>query len=137
MQERRWILRNDVIWYKPNVPPRPERDRLRLTHEHFFHFVKRPSTGRATYYYDLTELQNPHDDVVVCNVGQGENGHSATFPERLVLPRILSSCPPGGWIVDPFCGTGRALSVAAANGRNAIGFEISKSFVLQDEERGS
>ena len=42
MQDHRWILRNDLIWYKPNVPPRPEADRLRLAHEHFFHFVKRP-----------------------------------------------------------------------------------------------
>ena len=31
MQSRRWILRNDFIWSKPNVPPRPEKDRLRLT----------------------------------------------------------------------------------------------------------
>ena len=41
MENERWILRNDVIWFKPNVPPRPEKDRLRLAHEHFFHFVKR------------------------------------------------------------------------------------------------
>jgi site-specific DNA-methyltransferase (adenine-specific) len=40
MQDRRWILRNDLIWHKPNIPPRPEKDRLRLAHEHFFHFVK-------------------------------------------------------------------------------------------------
>ena len=32
-----------MIWHKPNVPPRPEKDRLRLSHEHFFHFVIRPS----------------------------------------------------------------------------------------------
>jgi DNA modification methylase len=28
MQDRRWILRNDLIWFKPNIPPRPETDRL-------------------------------------------------------------------------------------------------------------
>lgn len=36
MEDDRWILRNDLIWFKPNVPPRPEKDRLRLAHEHFF-----------------------------------------------------------------------------------------------------
>ena len=64
MQERRWILRNDLIWYKPNVPPRPEKDRLRLSHEHFFHFVKRPKQGRARYYYDLAHVESALTDVV-------------------------------------------------------------------------
>ena len=31
LQERRWILRNDLIWYKPNVPPRPFEDGLGAT----------------------------------------------------------------------------------------------------------
>ncbi|MGQ0570436.1 MAG: DNA-methyltransferase [Armatimonadota bacterium] len=129
MQERGWILRNDMIWYKPNVPPRPEADRLRLSHEHFFHFVKRPKVGRAKYYYDLRYVEPGARDVVTCHVRAGQNGHSATFPEDLVKPRIMSSCPPGGLVVDPFCGTGRALLVAAENGRRAVGFEISATYV--------
>src|SRR5258706_420052 len=32
MQAEQWILRNDLIWYKPNVPPRPEKERLKLAH---------------------------------------------------------------------------------------------------------
>src|SRR5438046_260838 len=121
MQEQRWILRNDLIWYKPNVPPRPERDRLRLAHEHFLHFVKRPKEGRAKYYYNLTQAEPGATDVVTYTVRSGENGHSATFPEPLIRPRILSSCPPGGKLLDPFCGTGRALTVTLATGRSAIG----------------
>ena len=64
MQDRRWILRNDMIWNKPNVPPRPEKDRLRLSHEHFFHFVLRPTNGRARYYYDISETESGSNDVV-------------------------------------------------------------------------
>jgi DNA modification methylase len=128
MQSARWILRNDLIWYKPNVPPRPETDRLRLAHEHFFHFVKRPKEGRAKYYYDRRHVEGRGDDVVSCNVRPGENGHTATFPEELIRPRILTSCPPGGLVVDPFCGTGRTLAVALEAGRSAIGFEIVRSF---------
>lgn len=124
MQDRRWILRNDLIWYKPNVPPRPENDRLRLAHEHFFHFVKRPKEGRAKYYYDMEHLEPRATDVVTCNVRAGQDGHSATFPIDLIRPRILSSCPPGGVVLDPFCGTGRALTVALEEGRQAIGIEI-------------
>ena len=141
MQERRWILRNDVIWYKPNIPPRPETDRLRLSHEHFFHFVKRPKIGRAKYYYDIRHAEPGATDVVTVSAAPGQNGHTATFPEKLIRPRILSSCPPGGMLLDPFCGTGRALEVALEEGRLAIGFDLSQAYVekavelLQSKQR--
>ncbi|MEH0822170.1 MULTISPECIES: DNA-methyltransferase [unclassified Micromonospora] len=128
MQQQRWILRNDLIWHKPNVPPRPEKDRLRLAHEHFFHFVKRPKEGRASYHYEVSEVEDGARDVVTVNVRAGSDGHSATFPPELIRPRIISSCPPGGLVVDPFCGTGRALSVAVAAGRRALGFELTDEF---------
>src|SRR6202522_2722758 len=134
MQEQRWILRNDVIWYKPNNPPRPESDRLRLSHEHFFHFVKRPTAGRAKYYYNLRQVEPGATDVVTVCVSAGRNGHTATFPERLIRPRILSSCPPGGTLLDPFCGTGRALVVAMKEGRTAIGFDFSNAYVKAARE---
>jgi DNA modification methylase len=128
MQSKRWILRNDVIWFKPNVPPRPELDRLRLSHEHFFHFVLRPKEGRAKYHYDLDQAEAGMHDVVEVNVRAGQDGHSATFPEDLIRPRILSSCPRGGLVLDPFCGTGRALTVAVENDRRAIGFELCSDY---------
>lgn len=128
MQSRRWILRNDVIWHKPNVPPRPESDRLRLAHEHFFHFVKRPKEGRAKYYYDMTAVEPGASDVVTHTVRAGREGHTATFPHGLIRPRIESSCPPGGTVLDCFCGTGTALAVAVETGRSAIGFDASPTF---------
>lgn len=136
MQDVRWILRNDLIWHKPNVPPRPEKDRLRLAHEHFFHFVKRPTSGRAKYYYDLAAVETGARDVVTTSARAGQDGHSATFPRELIAPRILSSSPPGGVVLDPFCGTGRALSVAVENGRNAIGFELNPSFAAVAHANG-
>jgi len=134
MQERRWILRNDLIWHKPNVLPRPETDRLRLAHEHFFHFVKRPTQGRPKYYYDLQHVEPGGTDVVTCYVRAGEANHSATFPPGLIVPRILSSSPKGGLVLDPFCGTGRALVVALEAGRRAIGFDIAPTYVRRARE---
>jgi site-specific DNA-methyltransferase (cytosine-N4-specific) len=128
MQSCRWILRNDMIWHKPNVPPRPERDRLRLAHEHFFHFVRRPKEGRAKYYYNPAANEPEGTDVVTYCVRSGSDGHTATFPVALITPRIISSCPPGGTILDPFCGTGRALVVARSHNRMAIGFELSPDY---------
>lgn len=129
LQDDRWILRNDVIWYKPNVPPRNEQDRLPLTHEHFFHFVQRRTQGRPQYYYDLNEVDDGGHDVITQNVKSGSNGHSATFPRELVRSRIRSSCPLGGLVLDPFSGTGTTLAVAVENGRRAIGFDLAEPYV--------
>jgi DNA modification methylase len=100
-----------------------------LAHEHFFHFVKRWTEGRARYYYDLTNAEDDRNDVVTYLVRPGEAGHSATFPEELVRPRITSSCPPNGVVLDPFCGTGRALAAAMSSGRRAIGFDVVREFL--------
>jgi DNA modification methylase len=135
MQDRRWILRNDLIWHKPNAVPLPESDRLNLAHEHFFHFVKRPRYGRAKYYYDANALESRQTDVVSVLVEPGEDGHTATFPRRLIEPLILSCSPEMGTVLDPFCGTGRVLEIAASANRKAIGFDLQSKFVDAASER--
>lgn len=135
MQDLQWVLRNDVIWHKPNAVPRPEGDRLRNVHEHFFHFVKKPTTGRATYYYDIRQAEPRAGDVVTVNVAPGESGHSATFPHDLIEPRILTSCPPGGVVLDPFSGTGRVPEVALEHGRSAIAFDAQDTFIQLQQSK--
>jgi len=129
MQDSGWILRNDLIWSKPHVAPRPEKDRLRLAHEHFFHFVKRAPRRRPTYYYDIDEAEPGALDVVHRSVANGGDGHSATFPEELVSPRIASSSRVGGVVVDPFCGIGTSLVTARKLGRRAWGSDVSANSV--------
>ncbi|MCU1396484.1 MAG: site-specific DNA-methyltransferase [Ilumatobacteraceae bacterium] len=128
LQDAGWILRNDLIWRKTNAMPRPETDRLRTTHEHLFHFVRRRKEGRPSYWYDLSAAEDKGVDVVDYACGRSRNDHSATFPADLIEARIRSSSPPGGLVLDPFCGTGRALEVAVANGRRAQGFELSENY---------
>lgn len=55
MKKNGWILRNDIIWYKPNFQPSPVTDRLTNTYEHIFHFVK-----NKNYYYDLDNIRVPN-----------------------------------------------------------------------------
>lgn len=137
LQDSGWILRNDLIWAKPYPLPRPERDRLRLSHEHWFHFVLRNPGGRPSYYYDLASCEEGTLDVIYdlasCEEGALDvikadtaylnNGHTATFPPELIRPRILSSSPLYGLVLDPFCGTGTVIVEALRSGRNALGFE--------------
>lgn len=129
MQEAGWILRNDLIWWKDTVAPRPERDRLRLSHEHFFHFVQRSPAGRPSYHYDIDGVETGAFDVIRHPVGKRVETQTATFPPDLVRPRILSSCPPGGLVLDPFCGSGTTLAAALSAGRNARGYDMSQASV--------
>jgi DNA modification methylase len=137
MQDAGWILRNDLIWAKPNPMPRPERDRLRLSHEHWFHFVHRSRVGRPSYYYDLEEAEENGIDVVSYAPVNTHGGHSATFPSSLVARRIRSTCPVGGMVLDPFCGTGITITEAVRLGRNGLGFEMSPETATRTQQRVS
>lgn len=55
LQDDGWILRNDIIWHKPNPMPSSVKDRLNCTFEHVFHFVK-----ARKYYFDLDAIREPH-----------------------------------------------------------------------------
>jgi site-specific DNA-methyltransferase (cytosine-N4-specific) len=47
MIERGWILRNELIWWKPNCKPESVKDRFTVDFEKLFFFVKSPR-----YYFD-------------------------------------------------------------------------------------
>lgn len=53
--------------------------------------------------------------------------NEAPYPERLAEFFIRSFCPPGGIVLDPFCGSGTTLAVARRLGRQGIGIDIRQS----------
>jgi DNA modification methylase len=55
--ERGWILRNRVVWAKPNGMPSSVRDRLATKHEALFHLVRQPR-----YFYNLDAIKDPVKD---------------------------------------------------------------------------
>lgn len=55
LQDDGWILRNEIIWSKPNAMPESVRDRLSNRHEHLFLFAKQPR-----YWFDLDAIREPH-----------------------------------------------------------------------------
>lgn len=55
LQDDGWILRSDVIWYKPNAMPSSVKDRPTTDHEYLFMFAKTPD-----YYYDADAIREPH-----------------------------------------------------------------------------
>lgn len=79
--------------------------------------------------YKPPEISNP-GNVIQCSVGGGHMGsrlaheNEAPFPEKLVLPFVLSFCPPGGIVLDPFIGSGTTAVVAERHGRSCIGIDV-------------
>lgn len=53
-----WILRNTIIWHKPNHMPCSIKDKLTPSYEFMFHFVK-----TRKYYYDLNSIRIPHETI--------------------------------------------------------------------------
>lgn len=47
------------------------------------------------------------------------------FPRELARRLIRQYSPPGGWIIDPCLGSGTSLWVAAEQGRNGVGIDVS------------
>lgn len=66
---------------------------------------------------------------------QGRTAHFAAFPPDLCRIPILATTPPGGLVLDPFCGTGTTLLVAAALGRRGLGIELSRTYAALARER--
>lgn len=66
---------------------------------------------------------------------QKREAHFAPYPEDLCRIPILATCPEGGVVLDPFCGTGTTLLVAKQLNRKSIGIDISRQYLEISEER--
>jgi DNA modification methylase len=52
-----WIVRNDIIWAKPNGMPESVTDRFSKKHEYMFFMVK-----SQKYYFDLDSVREKHSE---------------------------------------------------------------------------
>lgn len=66
---------------------------------------------------------------------QRTDAHYAPYPEDLCRIPILATCPPGGIVLDPFCGTGTTMLVAFQSGRKAVGIDVSEQYLSTAIER--
>lgn len=56
LQEDGWILRQDIIWYKPNAMPESVKSRCTKAHEYIFLLSK-----NSSYYYDFDSIKEEAD----------------------------------------------------------------------------
>lgn len=66
---------------------------------------------------------------------QARGSHFAVYPVELCLIPILSTCPPDGVVLDPFCGTGTTMVAAESVGRRSIGIDLSETYLAEARTR--
>jgi DNA modification methylase len=124
-----WILRNEIIWAKPNAMPESARDRFSNRHEHLFLFAK----SRRYWFTDeaFTEpgkIGNP-GDVWVIPTQPFSAAHFAVYPVALAERAVLAGCRPGGTVLDPFSGSGTTGLAANKHGRKYVGVDLSADYL--------
>ena len=60
--------------------------------------------------------------------------HTSTFPLKIAEVCIDCGCPPGGTVLDPFCGRGTVGLVALRMGRNFIGIDADSATVEEGRQ---
>lgn len=134
LQKQGWILRQDIIWHKPNAIPESVKDRCTRSHEYLFLFSK-----RRHYYYnaeaiqefcvtDKTKKKNKRD-VWIIPTKPYMGDHFAVYPLELVQTCIKAGCPKGGIVFDPFMGVGTTALAALHEECHFSGIELNATFV--------
>jgi site-specific DNA-methyltransferase (cytosine-N4-specific) len=99
LQDDGWILRNAVVWHKPNAMPESVRDRLRGTYEQVFLFAK-----NRKYSFGLDEIREPHNPVSIARAGRSRK--TAYAPDgqtpgkrKETAPNPLGANPGDVWSI--------------------------------------
>lgn len=133
MMSRGWVLRNDIIWQKPNPMPESVVDRLTSSHEHLFLFSK-----SERYFWDREAAREVNADgkgyrngrdVWTIPLVAGKSKHTATFPEELAKRCIEIGSGEDDIVLDPFSGTGTTGVAAVLSNRRYLGLEINPEYL--------
>ena len=90
-----------------------------------FYFLKyHPNGSKPSDVWDIL----PEDT-------QRRGTHFAPYPVDLCYLPLLATCPEGGTVLDPFCGTGTTLLAARNLDRRSIGIDISRRYLELTQER--
>lgn len=139
LQRDGWIVRNAIVWHKPNAMPESVKDRLSNRYEMLFLLVK-----QQRYHFDLDRIRLPLSRPKARNEGhpKGKNpgdiwriptrplreAHFAAYPIDIPLRCIAAGCPEVGVVLDPFSGAATTGLAAHQLGRSYIGIDINPEF---------
>ena len=146
-----WLLANEVVWNRITTSPQGSQDHLRKVHEFMFHLVK-----GEDFYYDDEALRRTFalisrnddksrgkqskaakhqsqipSDVWTIGVQRSGIAHYRVAPDTLYRLPIVATCPRGGILLDPYCGTGTACKIAYEMNLRSIGIDINPDYIKQ------
>lgn len=126
-----WTVRNDIIWHRLEAavrayPIQEDHNRFLRDHDFIFWFTQ----GRFGYYFDKEMEKQPLRSVFSMSTVPVKPGEFRTpFPVQLIREIIHILCPPGGLVMDPFCGPGSTGIAALELGRRFIGIEKKEHLI--------
>ncbi|MEV4080522.1 DNA-methyltransferase [Nonomuraea fuscirosea] len=117
LQEDGWILRNAIVWHKPNAMPQSVLDRVSTRHEMIFMLVK-----QRRYWFDLDAIREPHNESHFrsrgTRCGDEESGNSDATGRRDGKYQDDEDAFGGKHYGTALLATGRRHTAAHPNGRN-------------------
>ena len=136
LQADGWIVRNEIVWHRPDSMPSRASDRLLTGHETIFllsrsrrYSFDRDAAVQAGFPVELSR------DVWTFNCGRSRGKHHAVMPVNLAEAMILMGCPKGGTVLDPFAGTASTGEAAMKQHRNFIGVDLCESYLTEARKR--
>tara|TARA_Y100001973_G_C5140784_1_gene302817 strand:+ start:66 stop:1052 length:987 start_codon:yes stop_codon:yes gene_type:complete len=104
LQADGWVLRQDIIWHKPNPMPESVTDRCTKSHEYIFLFSKsqkyyfdneaiKEDVANSTEEYRSSGAKRNKRTVWTITTKPFKAAHFATFPMDLIEPCVLAGCP--------------------------------------------
>jgi DNA modification methylase len=92
MAEQGWILRNDIIWHKPNHMPSSVKNRFACSWEHLLFFTK-----TEKYYFDLNAVRMPHKTIKDHQKRWGPHARLRISPNIMGVRRCPNPGEPGAF----------------------------------------
>ena len=129
--DKGYIWREQIIWEKPNPMPENVKDRVRQSSEYILHFVKNRKYKFNEEYLMIkgnSGRLRMRNQVWVAST-EPKEGHTATFPSKIVEKLLLASSSEGDLVFEPFLGSGTMYELSMKNRRNFVGCDISYKLI--------
>ncbi len=96
--------------------------------EHFFEPPLVPATSNRMKG-QLKKATDVLDIPAINNMAFERTGYPTQKPLSLLSLLVEACCPPGGLVLDPFCGSGTTLVASLISGRHYLGIDRSRDAV--------